>query len=167
MRLFITIFKYYHIYTSQIEFGETESLLQEHIRPGWDRFVGFAWEELARRHILRMAAQDVIPFWPEEVGSWWSAKAQIDVVAIQRERRSALLGEARWRRQPMVLADLEALQAKSRHWLGEERGWDLWFALFSCDGFSAELQARAAKDSHLLLLRPEDVVGVNKGLIQK
>lgn len=145
-------------YTSQIEFGETEALLQEIVRPGWDRFVGFAWEELARRYVYQLARRHRIPFWPEEVGSWWSAKAQIDLVAVQRERRSALLGEARWRRQPMNMADFDALQAKARHWLGEERGWDLWFALFSCEGFSAELKARAAQDSHLLLYTPADLV---------
>jgi len=145
-------------YTSQIEFGEIESLLQEIVRPGWDRFVGFAWEELARHHVYQLAARHLIPFWPEEVGSWWSAKAQIDVVAVQRERRSVLVGEARWRRQPMNLADLETLQTKARQWLGDERGWDLWFALFSCDGFSAELKARAAKDTHVLLYTPADVI---------
>lgn len=121
-----------------IEFGEIESLLQEIVRPGWDRFVGFAEE--ARTAPYQFAARHLIPFWPEEVGSWWSAKAQIDVVAVQRERRSVLVGEARWRRQPMNLADLETLQTKARQWLGDERGWDLWFALFSCDGFSAELE---------------------------
>lgn len=146
-------------YTTQIEFGETERLLQEVIRPGWDRFVGFAWEELARRHVYQLAAQHRIPFWPEEIGSWWSAKAQIDLVAVQRERRSALIGEARWRRQPMNMADLTALQTKARDWVGSERGWDLWFALFSCDGFSSELKLQAAKDSHLLLLTPADLLG--------
>jgi hypothetical protein len=59
----------------------------------------------------------------------------------------------------MTLADLETLQAKARQWLGEERGWDLWFALFSCDGFTTELQARATQDSHLLLVTPTAVVG--------
>ena len=95
-------------YTSQLEFGETESFIQESLRPGWDRFVGFAWEELARQYANELAARKAIPFWPEEVGSWWSPKAQIDVTAIHRGRRAALLGEARWRRQKMTLTDLEA-----------------------------------------------------------
>ncbi|MFQ6102177.1 MAG: ATP-binding protein [Anaerolineae bacterium] len=145
-------------YTSQIEFGETEMLIQEVLRPGWDRFVGFVWEELARRHVHELAAERTLPFWPEEVGSWWSRKAQVDLVAVQSARRSALLGEARWRREKMGVGDLDGLQASARHWLADERGWELWYALYSRSGFSAELQARAAADPHLLLFTPADVV---------
>ncbi len=144
-------------YTSQIEFGETESILQEALRPGWDRFVGFAFEELARQHVHELAARKAIPFWPDKVGSWWSPKAQIDLVAVHCGRRAALLGETRWRRQKMTLADLEVLEAKSRRWLGEERGWDLWLVLFSRSGFSAELGSRSESDPHLLLVTPDDL----------
>jgi hypothetical protein len=109
--------------------------------------------------VQHLSARQIIPFWPEEVGSWWSATGQIDVVAVQRDRRCALLGEARWRREPMTVADLDALQAKARLWLEAEKGWDLWLALFSRSGFSPALSERAAADSHLLLLTPDDVVG--------
>jgi len=146
-------------YTSQIEFGEAERLMQETLRPGWDRFVGPIWEELARRHIHELAAQGVIPFWPEAVGSWWSRHAQIELVAVHSGRRSVLLGEARWRREKMGLADLDDLQARGWHWLGDERGWELWYALYSRSGFSKELQARVEVDPHLLLFTPSDVVG--------
>ncbi len=145
-------------YTSQIEFGEAERLIQEVLRPGWDRFVGSAWEELARRHVYELAAERSLPFWPEEVGSWWSSQAQIDVVAVHSGRRSALLGEARWRREKMSVADLEALETRARHWLGDERGWDLWYALYSRSGYSEELRARGVTDSHLLLVSPSDMV---------
>lgn len=145
-------------YTSQIEFGQAEQLMQETLRPGWDRFVGPVWEELARRHVHELAAQGTIPFWPEEVGSWWSRQAQIDLVAVQSARRSALLGEARWRRGKMSVADLDDLQARARRWLGDERGWELWYVLYSRSGFSEELQAHTAGDSHLLLFTPSDVV---------
>ncbi|MBM4459446.1 MAG: hypothetical protein FJ011_17095 [Chloroflexi bacterium] len=99
---------------------------------------------------------------PAAPSSGWSSAGQIDVVAAQRDRRCALLGEARWRREPMTVADLEALQAKRRTWLEDEKGWDVWLALFSRSGFSPALQERAAADSHLLLLTPADVVGAGR-----
>ncbi|MEZ4861618.1 MAG: ATP-binding protein [Caldilineaceae bacterium] len=145
-------------YTTQIEFDEAEWLIQEIVRPGWDTFVAFAWEEIARQHVYHLSAQRVIPFWAEEVGSWWSKQAQIDLVAVHRERRSVLLGESRWRRQLMNVADLVALQAKSKQWLGDERGWDFWYALYSRSGFTAELRELAARDSHIILQMPENVV---------
>jgi len=145
-------------YTTQIEFDEAEWLIQEVVRPGWDKFVAFAWEEIARRHLHRLSHQRLIPFWPEEVGSWWSSKAQIDLVGVHRERRSVLLGEVRWRRQPMNLADLEALQAKRKQWLGKERGWDFWYVLYSRSGFTEELRAVTENDSHIILQTPTNVV---------
>ena len=151
-------------HTSQIEFGEAEQLMQETLRPGWDRFVGPIWEELARRHVHELSSQWLIPFWPEEIGSWWSRKAQIDLVAVQRARHSALLGEARWRRDKMGMTDLDDLQARTRHWLGDERGWELWYALYSRSGFSQGLQARAASDSHLLLFTPSDVITIDRSV---
>ncbi len=57
----------------------------------------------------------------------------------------------------MTLADLEALEAKSRRWLGEERGWDVWHALFSRSGFSAELVKRSTSDPRLLLIKPAEL----------
>jgi AAA+ ATPase superfamily predicted ATPase len=147
-------------YTSQIEFGEVEGLIQETLRPNWDRFVGATWEELARQHVYRLAAERKLPFWPEEVGLWWSAQAQVDVVGVHRGRRSVLLGEARWRREPMNAADLATLRERVRLWLGDERGWDVWYALFSRAGFSDDLRRQASE--HVLLLTPGDVVGALK-----
>lgn len=146
-------------YTTQIEFDEAEWLVQEIIRPGWDQFVAFAWEEIARRHLYTLSRQRRIPFWPEEVGSWWSRQAQIDLVAVHRERRSVVLGEVRWRRSPMSVADLETLQAKRHHWLGDERGWDFWYALYSRSGFTQALQELAEQDGHIILQTPDIVIG--------
>jgi len=146
-------------YTTQIEFGEVEQLIQEALRPNWDRFVAVTWEEIARRHLYFLAGQGALPFWPEEVGSWWSRQAQIDLVAVHRARRNAILGEVRWRREKMGLRELEDLQARARLWLGQERGWELWYVLYSRAGFTEELLKRAEEDPHLLLFTPSDVVG--------
>jgi AAA+ ATPase superfamily predicted ATPase len=145
-------------YTSQIEFGEAEGLIQESLRPQWDRFVAITWEELARQHVYRLAADRLLPFWPEEVGSWWSGQAQVDVVGVHRGRRCVLLGEARWRREPMNNSDLAALRDRARLWLDNEPGWDVWYALFSRSGFTADLQAQVSE--RLFLLTPTDVTGL-------
>jgi hypothetical protein len=145
-------------YTTQIEFGEAEMLIQEKLRPGWDRFVAITWEELARRHLYLLAGKGKLPFWPEEVGSWWSRGAQIDIVVVHRARRCAILGEVRWRREKMSAVDLEDLQARARLWLGDERGWKLWYILYSRSGFTDELLALASSEPHLLLFTPLDVV---------
>jgi hypothetical protein len=68
------------------------------------------------------------------------------------------LGEVRWRREKMSAVDLEDLQARARLWLGDERGWKLWYILYSRSGFTDELLALASSEPHLLLFTPLDVV---------
>lgn len=73
--------------------------------------------------------------------------------------RLAVLGEARWRDVPMGCRDLEALQTRSRAWLGIQSGWELFYALYSKSGFSDELQALAQADRHVILKTPAQVFG--------
>ena len=58
------------------------------------------------------------------------------MVAVSYQQRIAWLGEARWRNQPMSLADLETLQQKGRQWQGAERSWRIYYALFSRSSFT-------------------------------
>lgn len=145
-------------YTGAIEKGQGHALVEQVLRPTWEQFVAITWEELARDSVYRLAGQRTPGFWPEAVGSWWDAKHQIDVVAVSYQQRIAWLGEARWRTQPMSMADLESLQQKGKQWQGNERGWRIYYALFSRSGFTQPLLDRAKGDPELLLFDPMDVV---------
>jgi hypothetical protein len=54
----------------------------------------------------------------EEIGSWWSGGAQIDVVGINRAERRVLFGEAKWTRESLAESVLCALIERSNRWLG-------------------------------------------------
>ncbi|MEZ4726312.1 MAG: ATP-binding protein [Caldilineaceae bacterium] len=145
-------------YTGAIEKGQGAGLVEQILRPTWEQFVAITWEELARGSVYTLATQRTPGFWPEAVGSWWDAKHQIDVAAVSYQQRIAWLGEARWRNQPMGMADLETLQQKGKVWQEQERGWRIYYALFSRSGFSQPLLARAKTDPDLLLFDPDTVV---------
>jgi hypothetical protein len=145
-------------YTGPIEKGQGRDLVEQVLRPTWEQFVAITWEELARESVYTLASQRTTGFWPEAVGSWWGAHHQIDVVAVNYQQRIAWLGEARWRTQPMTTADLEALQQKGQHWQGHERGWRIYYALFSRSGFTQPLIDRAHTDPELLLFDPTLVI---------
>lgn len=67
--------------------------IRKHLR---DYIGTHTWEELAREWTLRAGAQGKLPFLSDRVGSFWNAKAQIDVVGINRMERTLLLGECKW-----------------------------------------------------------------------
>lgn len=110
------------------------------LQSGLRAFVGqTAWEELARQWVRERGYAGALPFVPEAVGSHWSRKVQVDVVAINWQARAILLGECKWgaevvRREvvrelieqkgPLVLADLP----------GGGAGWTVQYALFARAG---------------------------------
>ncbi len=145
-------------YTGAIEKGQGSGLVEQVLRPTWEQFVAITWEELARESVHTLAHQRTPGFWPEAVGSWWDAQNQIDVVAVSYQQRIAWLGEARWRTQPMGMADLETLQQKGRQWQGAERDWRIYYTLFSRGGFTQPLRDRANADPELLLFEPTTVI---------
>jgi len=146
-------------YTGAIEKGQGAGLVEQVLRPTWEQFVATTWEDLVRASIYDLAARHTPGFWPEAVGSWWDAGHQVDLVAASYQQRTAWLGEARWRGEPLGPQDLEALRGRARAWQGGETGWHLYYALFSRGGFTQALRERAAEDPDLLLFGPDDVVG--------
>lgn len=146
-------------YTGAIERNQGATVVEQIVRPTWEQFVAMTWEELARASVYTLAPQRTPGFWPETVGSWWDAAHQIDLVAVSYGQRIAWLGEARWRGQPMGVADLAALQRRAHAWQGDATGWRIYLALFSRSGFTQDLEQQARHNPEILLFRPEDVVG--------
>jgi AAA+ ATPase superfamily predicted ATPase len=69
------------------------SYIQQNLRA----FAGrTAFEDLARQWVLAQARAEHLPFRPDAVGSHWSSRVQVDVVALNWETRELLLGECKW-----------------------------------------------------------------------
>ncbi len=96
----------------RIEGGQGRAVLRQR-RPEWERHLGWVFEELARAHAVRLVRTGRLP---EDlvVGRWWRPgpePCEIGVLGL-RGSRAALVGEARWQRQPIGQRDLRALLAK-------------------------------------------------------
>lgn len=140
-----------------LEMREGEDLVREEVQSRWAQLVAPAWEEIARIHLWRSSARRQFPFRLEEVGSWFSARAQLDVVGLNRRERQVVFGEAKWRRQSATVQTLEQLIERSRVWLGRDPDWEVHYALFARI-FGPELRALAATEGDVHLYTPEDVL---------
>jgi AAA+ ATPase superfamily predicted ATPase len=150
-------FRYVKPHVPLLEMREGESLVLEQVRDQWAQLVAPAWEEIARTHLWRLSARRQFPFPLEEVGSWFSTRAQLDVVGLNRSERRVVFGETRWRRQPAMVQTLERLIERSRAWLGRDPDWEVHYALFART-FGPELQELAAAEGDVHLYTPEDVL---------
>ncbi len=146
-------FRFVYPHRSALEEGRVDQVLEHHIVPRLDQFTADTFEEICRRHIWRLK----LPFIPERVGAWWSAKGEIDTVAISDEARAVLVGECKWSRKPVGTDIFEELQRKARL-LQREGSWErIHYALFSRSGFTKALQEAAARQG-VILISPQDLV---------
>jgi hypothetical protein len=136
------------------------------IRENLRAFVGqTAFEELAREWVRRQGRAESLPLTPDEVGSHWSRRVQVDVVGVNWKTREILLGECKWggvavdehvvrqlvmEKTPKVLLDLDA----------STREWRIHYAFFARAGFTARAIAEAQRVGAMLV----DLQTLDRGL---
>jgi len=110
---------------------------------------GTAFEDLARQWVAQQGRAGVLPLRPGIVGSHWSRKVQIDVVAVDWEARQLLLGECKWgdgNVDRSVVRDLiEGKGELLRKELPDGEAWQFHYALFTRTGLTPAVAAELAK----------------------
>lgn len=132
--------------TSLLSAEETTAHIKSELRA----FVGLSFEKLAQEWVVKQTRAGQLPFAPESVGSHWSRRVQVDVVAVNRQSREMLLGECKWGEEPVsrqvVRELLEQKGPKLRQELPDGDAWTFHYAIFARAGFTeaaaAELTAR-------------------------
>lgn len=155
-------FRYVQPNQSSLDLGLTDAILNQRVRPDLENFVATAFEEASRQHIAGLARQGIIPFLPERIGAWWERDVEIDVLAISRTEKQALVGECKWSIHPIGVNILDDLKQKAQPLLREGEISQLHYALFSRSGFTPALEIRA-RDEGVALYGVGEIVK-NDGL---
>lgn len=129
----------------------------EAVRHNLRSFVGStAFEDLARQYIWVQGRAGHLPFKPDSIGSHWSSRVQVDVVAINWTTHDILLGECKWgaaRVDRQVVRDL----AENKSPLVQKdlpdggAGWKLHYAVFGRRGFTPAAVAEMEKLGGILV----------------
>jgi hypothetical protein len=140
-------FRYVLRNRSRLESGRVDEVYAE-IMPDLDNLMGPAYEQCCRAWIERYASEELTGA-PQEVGSWWDRKGnvEIDIVGV-RKHRYVLVGSVKWRRivGADVLDDLLGQQAA----LGAPAR-NAKLLIFAREGFTDELRQRATEEGVTLL----------------
>jgi len=127
----------------------------ERIQQNLRAFVGAtAFEELCRQWTITEGKAGNLPFVPNAVGSHWSRRVQVDVVALNWNSKEILLGECKWGLDKIdrkIARDLTV--EKTRLALLDlpdmGQGWQVFHALFARQGFTdaarSEVQASGGR----------------------
>jgi AAA+ ATPase superfamily predicted ATPase len=150
-------FRYVHPNQGSLDLDLADAVLAQRVRPTFDQFVSYAFEDAARAHVARLAHANQLGFLPERVGSWWDRAAEVDVVAISDADGALLLGECKWSVNPVGTDILDDLLRKTPLVDPEGRWPAVSYALFAKAGFTPALIARAAVEG-VHLVAPDALV---------
>ncbi len=131
-----------------------------HIKSELRAFVGYSFEKLSQEWVVSQTRAGELPFRAEAVGSHWSRRVQVDVVAVNHQRKEILLGECKWGEgkvnRQVVRELIEQKGAKVRQDLPNGEAWTVHYAVFTRAGFTepaaTELAARQGLLVDLVLL---------------
>jgi hypothetical protein len=113
-------------------------------------FIGkYTWEELCREWTLRAGVLGVLPMMPDQVGSAWNAKVQVDVVGINTMEKTLILGECKWtlsENERKVMAEL--VEEKAAKIIPAQGKCKVYFLGFSRSGWTSGALAYQEEITH-------------------
>jgi AAA+ ATPase superfamily predicted ATPase len=101
------------------------------------------WQELSRTWLLEASANGEFPLPIEDVGSEWKRNFMVDVVGLDKESKSIVLGDCYWREEPAGLESIQDLVRKTGSALPDNDAWNVYYVIFSASGWTTEAEEKA------------------------
>lgn len=146
-------FRYVSPNKSTLERGDS-STVRASIEKSLPTHTSWTFEDICRDAVSASG----VPVPCTRVGRWWYDGAEIDVVGVDEDTETLLLGECKWTENAVgidLLADLESLEPAVR-WHGTDRS--VVYALFAKAGFSQDLRTAAEDRDDLSLFTVPEVL---------
>ena len=134
---------------SQLERGAKDVVFDTAIRPELDAFTSPVLEQACRQYFWRNGLRGKLPLQPKQIGGWWQANQEIDIVLLSDSH--TMLVECKWSQRPVGVDILEQLEEKSKGLLKEANGQMVLFGLCSRSGFTDHMQELAKKRNDVML----------------
>ena len=135
----VLLFGIFNCKKGKLELENTEYVLNKVKKSFIEKHVSFVYEDICRDLFSMLCKEGKINFIPRKIGSYWGSTIEIDVVALDEERKRVLLGECKYHIQPVdadVLFELKGNAAK----VSELQDYEKIFAVFSKTVFQIGLE---------------------------
>jgi len=150
-------FRYVHPNRSQLERGGAQIILEQKVIPDIDHFSSLVFEEVCQQFFWKSGQTGKIPFYPVNIGNWWKANEEIDIVVMGE--KDAILVECKWTSKPVGMDILIELERKKQIVLPELGDRCVHYALCSRSGFSSQLIHEAKRRKDVTLFDLPEIAG--------
>ena len=101
-------FRFVYINKQELEKGNAEIVLQS-IKQEFNNYLGRKFENFAREFIYYMGFNNF-----NKIGRWWDKNIEIDIVALDEQKKEILFGECKWQEKVNALSVLNELKEKAK-----------------------------------------------------
>ncbi len=136
---------------SYLESGNENAVMKK-IKDGFvSNQVSFVYEDICRNKMWDMNADGVWPFEFSKVGRFWNANCEIDIAALDPDGKNLILGECKYWKEKVGVNVFRELEKKTEfiEWNKEKR--NIYYVLFSANGFTDELKNLAESRNDIVL----------------
>lgn len=151
-------FKYVYPYRADLELGNDAPVLRLLETNFLTDKVPMVYEDICREIFTGLCRDGRIAFVPGVVGSYWNtdSSVQIDVVALDTQRKKIFVGECKYTRNPVGIRVYADLQKKCES--GAFSQYEIVYGLFSKSGFDARVIEIASQNPNLILVDKDQVI---------
>jgi len=134
-------FRFVYLNKSELETGQTESVLNK-IKRETDEYLGKKFEQF----IIKMFQQFNLPSF-NKIGKWWHKEKEIDIVALNENKKEILFAECKWKDNVNANKILSELKEKAKYVDWNKNNRNEYYAIF------AKSFSKKAKDCHCFDLK--------------
>lgn len=136
---------------SYIESGNENAVMKK-IKDGFiSNQVAFVYEDICRNKMWEMNAAGVWPFEFSKVGRFWNANCETDIAALDPDGKNLILGECKYWKEKVGVNVLKDLEAKAEYVEWNKQRRNIYYVLFSANGFTDELKSLAEERNNIVL----------------
>lgn len=105
-------FKYIYSNLSELEIENTKPVAMK-IQKELNQFIGYSFEDIVKEIISQLNDTEFLPFTLQKIGKWWHKDKEIDIVALNEEKKEILFGECKWKDKVNIENIFRELKEKS------------------------------------------------------
>lgn len=151
-------YRYIPKYRSLLETSGYDIIWSRRIAPDLSNYMGSMFERICHEFVIKKNLKGELPLLFSEIGHWWGTdsktRQQEEIDLVARDGNEYLIGECKWRNEPLDSKVLEKLQYRAK--LITDQNSDVWYILFSKSGFTDNVKKATIDNDKIILVTLSD-----------
>lgn len=139
---------------SELEAGDCKGVYEYAVKPRLEEYTSYIFEDVCKEYLRMKNRREELPFHFTRIGRWWNKTDELDVVAVDYERKNYILGECKFKKSTFGISDFKKMKEKFVPGIADG---NIYYWVFSKGGFTKEV-VEAKKEYMLELIELHEML---------